>query len=179
MKKIVCSIFAIALFSCAVAQEHLTFMDVPIDGTLDQFKKHATDKGLTYVQRVSGVDFFFGNYLDYDCVVGSVSLESQDLVYSVLACIFTNEDWQSLQKNYSDVKNKLTKEYGKPKEEEEKFLVSARTDEEKFQAVVDNKCSYNASFVTKLGEIDVSVTVTEGLGPSVVVQFTDSKNASK
>ena len=179
MKKLVCIIFAVALFSCAAAQDHITFMGVPVDGTLDQFSKRATEKGLTYVQRVSDIDFFFGNYLGYDCVVGSVPLESQDLVYSVLACIFPFEDWQALQKTYSDVKKKLTEEYGKPKEEEEKFLTSARTDKEKFQAVLDDKCSYKASFVTELGEIDVSITVTEGLGPSVLVQFTDGKNSNK
>ena len=137
MKKLVCIIFAVALFSCAAAQDHITFMGVPVDGTLDQFSKRATEKGLTYVQRVSDIDFFFGNYLGYDCVVGSVPLESQDLVYSVLACIFPFEDWQTLQKTYSDVKKKLTEEYGKPKEEEEKYLRSIR-DETRRRMLTDN-----------------------------------------
>ena len=179
MKKIVCIIFAIALFFGATAQNHLTFMGVPIDGTIDQFSKRASDKGLTYIQRVGDIDFFFGSFLGYDCVVGSVPLEDQDLVYSVLACIFPFEDWSTLQKTYFDVKKKLTAEYGTPTEVEEKFLITPRNDDEKFQAVVDGKCSYKTTFVTKLGEIDVTIEVTEGIGPSVVVQFTDNENAMK
>jgi len=62
-------------------------MGVPIDGTLNQFLNQASKKGLTYVERVDGLDFYFGNYLGYDCVVGAVSLEDKDLVYSVIACV--------------------------------------------------------------------------------------------
>ena len=179
MKKIVCIIFAITLFFGATAQNHLTFMGVPIDGTIDQFSKRASDKGLTYIQRVGDIDFFFGSFLGYDCVVGSVPLEDKDLVYSVLACIFPFEVWSTLHKTYLDVKKKLTAEYGTPTEVEEKFLITPRNDDEKFQAVVDGKCSYKASFVTKLGDIDISISIIEDFGPTVLVQFTDNENALK
>lgn len=179
MKKIVCVIFAITLFLGATAQNHLTFQGVPIDGTLDQFSKQAKNNGLTFVQRVSDIDFYFGSFLGYDCVVGAVPLQDKDLVHSVLACIFPFEDWSTLQKTYLDVKKKLTAEYGTPTEVEEKFLITPRNDDEKFQAVIDGKCSYKASFVTKLGEIDLSITLHESLGPTVLVQFTDKENSLK
>ena len=179
MKKIVCVIFAITLFFGATAQKHLTFMGVPIDGTLDQFAKQVKGKGLTHVQRVSDIDLYFGSFLGYDCVVGAVPLEDKDLVYSVLACIFPFEDWSTLQKTYLDVKKKLTAEYGTPTEVEEKFLTTPRNDDERFKAVVDGKCSYKASYTTKLGEIDISIIVNEDTGPTVIVQFTDKENALK
>lgn len=179
MKKTVCIIFAITLFFGATAQKHLTFQGVPIDGTLDQFSKKASEKGLTYVQRMNGIDFYIGSFLGHDCFVGAVSHENQDLVYSVLACIIPFEDWKTLQSTYFDVKKKLTAEYGTPKEVEEKFLITSRNDAEKFQAVNDGKCNYVTSFVTKNGEISVSIEVQDGLGPTVLVQFTDNENALK
>jgi hypothetical protein len=112
-------------------------------------------------------------------IFSKVSRWGQDLVYSILACIFHFEEWSTLQKTYFDVKKKLTAEYGTPTEVEEKFLITPRNDDEKFQAVVDGKCSYKASFVTKLGDIDISISVTEDLGPTVLVQFTDNENALK
>ena len=179
MKKLVCIIFAISLFFGANAQNHLMFMGVPIDGTLDQFSQRVSEKGLTLVQRVNGIDFYFGSFLGYECIIGAVPREEKDLVYSVLACVIDFEDWQTLQKAYFDVKKKLTAEYGNPEEVEEKFSSSPRNDAEKFQAVIDGKCHYEATYVTKNGEITVSIEVQEGLGPTVLVQYLDDENAVK
>lgn len=179
MKKIVGFIFAITLFFGASAQNHLTFLGVPIDGTLDQFAERASDKGLIYIQRVDDIDFYIGSFLGYDCMIGAVSREGKDLVYSVLACIIPFEDWKTLQSTYFDVKKKLTAEYGNPTEVEEKFLTKPRNDREKFQAVIDEKCIYTASFSTQKGDISVSIEVQEGIGPTVLVQFTDNENTLK
>ena len=177
MKKIVCIIFAITMFFGANAQNHLTFLGVPIDGTLDQFSERVSEKGLTLVQRVNDIDFYYGSFLGYDCIVGAVPREEKDLVYSVLACIIPFEDWKTLQSTYFDVKKKLTAEYGTPEEVEEKFSNSPRNDAEKFQSVIDGKCHYETSFVTKSGNISVSIEVQEGIGPTVLVQFVDDENA--
>lgn len=177
MKKIVCMIFAITMFFSAVAQEHLTFLGVPIDGTLQQFTNRITDKGCVFIQEAGGVNMFFGSYGGYDnCVIGVVPLENKDLVYSVLVCIIGFDDWSTLNKAYSDIKNKLTKEYGKPKEEHNEFSTTVNSDPEKFKAVTAGQCNYTTSFVTKLGNVDLSFENIQDLGPSVVIQFTDNVN---
>lgn len=180
MKKVVFIIIAIASLFSASAQNHLTFLGEPIDGTMKQFTQRISNKGLTLVQEVDGVNMFLGSYEGYDnCLVGAVPLDDKDLVYSVLVCVFNFEDWISLQKAYLDIKKKLTKEYGKPTEEEETFSIATHNDIEKFQAVISGQCKYEASFETKLGDIEISIVYMPDLGPMVMIQYTDTGNALK
>ena len=178
MKKFVCMIFAVTLFCSAIAQEHLTFMGVPIDGTLQQFTQRITDKGYVFIQEAGGVNLLFGSYDGYDkCVIGVVPHEDKDLVYSVLVCIIGFDDWSALNKAYLDIKKKKTKEYGKPTDVSEAFLITTQSDADKYKAIASGQCKYSASFVTKLGDIDISIDNLEDLGPAVMIQYTDNVNS--
>lgn len=49
MKKVIMTIMIMMLSSLSsVAQKHLTFMGVPLDGTISTFQKKIADKGVSY-----------------------------------------------------------------------------------------------------------------------------------
>ena len=48
MKKIISVFFAICLCMAASAQQHLKFMGIPLDGTIDNFALKLKAKGVTY-----------------------------------------------------------------------------------------------------------------------------------
>ncbi|MCR4965906.1 MAG: hypothetical protein K6A41_09655 [Bacteroidales bacterium] len=180
MKKIACIIVAITLFLSANAQSHLTFMGEPIDGTMKHFTQRMNDKGMVLVQDLDGVNLFLAEYGGYEnCVVGVVSREDKDLVYSILVCFVGVEDWSTLNSVYSDLNKQLSKDYGKPTEVVENFLVETHGDDEKFQAVVSDKCEYLKSYATELGEIDITIMNMPDMGPCVIIQYTDNENALK
>ena len=180
MKKFVCVIFTIALFFSAMAQDHLTFLGIPIDGSLEKFSQQLTNKGIVYIQEINGVNLHIGSCLGYNnCIVGVVQSQNEDLVQSVLVCIIEPNDWASLKAVYIDIRKKLAKEYGEPKVVEEMFSTPVKTDQEKYQAIVDGKCSYSASYSTRLGDIDISIENAEGIGPCITVQYSDNVNIGK
>ncbi|MBO4489312.1 MAG: hypothetical protein J5741_06645 [Bacteroidales bacterium] len=179
MKKLFGVLIAITLCFSVAAQDHLTFMGVPIDGTMKNFSQRMTEKGLFFVLEEGGVHLFMGDFMGYkNCVVGVVPLQKQDLVYSVLACVVEAEDWPSLQKIYDDIVKKMKMEYGEPDESEETFLIPVKNDAEKLNAVLNGKCNYMKSFTVKNGEIDVVIENFEDV-PCVIVQYTDFENALK
>ena len=48
MKKIISVLFAICLCMAASAQQHMKFMGIPLDGTIDDFSMKLKAKGVTY-----------------------------------------------------------------------------------------------------------------------------------
>ena len=179
MKKLLVVVLAIFLCLGVSAQNHLEFMGVPIDGSIKKISQQLTEKGLFSLGEVNDIAYFMGTVLGYDdCVIGVVPLEDQDLAYSVLVSILNFSDWASLQNAYFDLKKKLTKEYGKPEKSEETIATPVQSDAEKFQSVIDGWCDYKTTFVTKYGEIDLSIESFEGL-PCMIIQYTDEENALK
>lgn len=68
MKKIILVFFALFLCMAASAQQHLKFMGIPLDGTIDNFALKLKDKGVTYDAAESksadaGARIFHGKFM--------------------------------------------------------------------------------------------------------------------
>ena len=68
MKKIISVLFAIFLCMAASAQQHLKFMGIPLDGTIDNFALKLKAKGVTYDAAESktaaaGTRIFYGKFM--------------------------------------------------------------------------------------------------------------------
>ena len=68
MKKIISALFALCLCMAASAQQHLKFMGIPLDGTVDNFTLKLKAKGVTYDAAESksadaGTRIFYGKFM--------------------------------------------------------------------------------------------------------------------
>ena len=68
MKKIISVLFAICLCMAASAQQHMKFMGIPLDGTVDNFALKLKAKGITYDAAESksadaGTRIFYGKFM--------------------------------------------------------------------------------------------------------------------
>ena len=66
MKKIISVLFALCLCMAVSAQQHLKFMGIPLDGTVDNFALKLKAKGVTYDASESkladaGTRIFYGS----------------------------------------------------------------------------------------------------------------------
>ena len=88
MKKIISVLFALFLCMAASAQQHLKFMGIPLDGTVDNFTLKLKAKGVTYDAAKSkglspGAKFYRGTFMgEKACFVVMFNAKSR-LVYGV------------------------------------------------------------------------------------------------
>ena len=88
MKKIISVLFALLLCMAASAQQHLKFMGIPLDGTVDNFALKLKAKGVTYDAAKSkglspGAKFYRGTFMgEKACFVVMFNAKSR-LVYGV------------------------------------------------------------------------------------------------
>lgn len=127
MKKFFLVIVSILLTMTTFAQnkqesQHLSFKGVPIDGTLKAYTEAMKSAGFTYLGTQDGIALLQGDFAGYrGCTIGVATLKKLDLV-STIAVIFPDQEtWSGLYSNYSFLKEMLTKKYGKPSDEAERF----------------------------------------------------------
>lgn len=158
MKRLFSVLFAVLLSLSAFAQaksQHLTFVGVPIDGTLDHFVKELVAKGfITTSTRDDRTATLSGDFAGYrNCYVSISTLRSRDLVNKVQVIFPRYESWALLEKNYFKLKESLSVKYGEPADSVEGFDVQVSSDFEKLYAVSEGHCEYKSTYQTKLGDV--------------------------
>jgi len=159
MKRIIIpilTIFAsIAVFAQAESQ-HLRFKGVPIDGTLNQFVSKMRTKGFVGTVNRDGTAALKGDFAGYKgCAIIVSTLQNKDLV-STIGVVFPEcNTWETLERNYLQLKEMLTTKYGEPAKVVEKFQNSrsASDDSSKLYELKMDRCNYQTTFKTTKGDI--------------------------
>lgn len=106
----------------AHAQQHLKFMGIPLNGTIDNFQNKLAAKGVT-VDPVKnkiapvGLRIFKGNFTSRSCTI-CVFYTNSKIVYRAKA-IFSSTDEDTADQFYNRVKNLLNDKYSEEYTEED------------------------------------------------------------
>lgn len=89
MKKIISVLFALCLCIVASAQQHMKFMGIPLDGTVDNFALKLKAKGVTYDAAKSkaagpGVRVFNGTFMAEDAIISVAYNPKSKMVFSAV-----------------------------------------------------------------------------------------------
>lgn len=89
MKKIISVLFALFVCMAVSAQQHMKFMGIPLDGTIDNFTLKLKTKGLTYNVAKSkalgpGAKFYDGTFMGEKATFMVFFNEKSRVVYGVL-----------------------------------------------------------------------------------------------
>ena len=159
MRRIIISILTIFASIAVFAQtesQHLTFKGVPIDGTLNQFVSKMRTKGFVGTVNRDGTAALKGDFAGYKgCVIIVSTLQNKDLV-STIGVVFPEcNTWETLERNYLQLKEMLTTKYGEPAKVVEKFQNprSASDDSSKLHELKMDRCNYQTTFKTTKGDI--------------------------
>lgn len=160
MKKLLtmalCLFISIAAFSQSEsAEQHMTFMGIPIDGTIDEFTKRLNEKrqfaidynySHTNVRVLKG---FFGGTDNCRTSILHKPVKGEDLVYSVSVDFPEYDNWDLLESSYLFVKEMLINKYGSTNDCTESFVTDKKdlTNDEKMILLKENKCNYKTTFI--------------------------------
>ena len=96
----------------AMAEGHMKFKDVEIDGTYDAFLSALTKHGCMTIQNAEGASVSRGNFAGVEMTIIPQTTSQTKKVYGVVASTDTQKEWGSINAQYSELKSLLTKRYG-------------------------------------------------------------------
>lgn len=136
---------------------HLTFMGIPINGTLHEFSLKLTSKGLLYTESTGDAALFQGNFAGiHDCTIGVYS--NNNVVNSVAVSSPKYDEWTSLETGYQILKLGLTEKYGDPISCTEEFQTYGHPNNtRKMRLAKTGNMTYNSLFRTDKGCISLSI----------------------
>ena len=179
MKKIML-LFVLMLSISIQAQEHLKFMGIPIDGSVEKFAKKLEAKGLKKVskpnERVMLAGTFAGNE---DCYIMLSSGNGQNKTIEGVGVILPASDsWSIVMTKYQTLKTQLSTKYGKPTTVEEEFYkYEPSTDFLRFYEVQNGNAIFKTSFYSEEGYIALNISSVEIGKGYVQLIYVDNANS--
>ena len=165
------------------AQSHLSFKGVPIDGTLKDFKDAMIKAGFNYQGEEDGAALLSGDFAGYKNVMIIVyTLANCDVVSHIAVVFPENSTWSELLADYENLKEMMTKKYGRPKACQEKFTrYVGDSGDLRLTALSKGEYDWYTNYETDLGSI--KLTISKGwehyyTGCAVLV-YKDKINAEK
>lgn len=141
----------------AIAQEHLKFKGIPIDGKIETFIGKLQHIGYSSIRTEPSVALMKGEFGGNICNIMIGSSPTSHIVHSII--VFLNEDnsWHSLNATYNNYKNLLSSKYGKGDSFE--FFSDPYYEGDGFEttAISVNKCTYVTFFDVPNGRLRLSI----------------------
>ena len=164
------------IFSCigAMAQnanEHLKFMGIPINGTLESFTQKLVAKGLKREHAWDNALLLKGTFAGKSgsgvCVM---RVPSRNIVYKVVVCLPSKDTWEWLENDYKEFKEMLTTKYGEPYKCSESFKEGTYvgSDYLKISALKGGECEYYSAWGSTEGMILLEIFNADGSSDSCV-----------
>ena len=185
MKHII-SLFTLLMIAMTIqAQEHLSFMDVPIDGPLDKMVGSLQERGFIYRGNLSKNIAHMGYDINGQLIDVYLNADDNDNVYQVSIHAQPKVKWNVLKREYGAYKKDIVKQYGEPTAYEG-FLPPYDTKKKirrhQLEALLENRAYWNSFFATygsdgtKTGDIMLSISPYAHLA-RVSVYYLDAINA--
>ena len=160
--------------------EHLTFKNVPIDGTLSEFIMKMKKAGFIPTGMQDGMGILEGEFASYPfCKIGVQTLQQKDLVSKIVVIFPNRESWQLLSANYLNLKEMLTEKYGKPYVTIEKFeTYEPSGDDSKLFAAKRGDCKFYSIFSNEKGTIHLTIDKDDKRKCFVSLTYVDKINSA-
>lgn len=185
--------FTILCAACLCApiraqQNHLNFLDIPIDGTLETFVQELQVRGFTF-DKSQGYNIAQlhtiknGQQIDYFVVAS----EDAQHVYRVTMLTQHKYNWKALRNEYMMYKKMLTKQYGEPESVEifmEPYNTRKKLRRHQLQALMEGRAHWNSAYEAKdetgttLGYVQTEIAPIGNL-VRVTVTYEDASNTEK
>lgn len=160
---------------------HLFFKGAPLTGSLQQFIARMQTCGFTLCDNKDGTAILSGDFAGYqNCTVVVYTLQTQDVVNTIVVLFPQRENWSLLKDDYMILKKMLTKKYGKPAKVTEKFegyQSGMEDDGDRFHNVTSDRCKYISEFDTPKGEIVLSIDHQDFSECYVMLRYYDRLNS--
>ena len=160
MKRLLVTLACLVIMGGIMAQEHLTFKGVPINGTLKQYTAAMVKAGFKSEGTTSdGIAILSGDFAGYKgCIIGVSTLSTCDVVNRIAVLFPEKDTWAALVYDYEHLKSMLTTKYGEPEYNREEFTTyTGDNNGLKMHALNDDQVVWFTGWTTELGDIELSI----------------------
>ena len=178
MKKLVLFFMVLCMSLATMAQGHMTFKGVEINGTLSEMVTKLKTKGLTYLGADDGIAMMKGDFAGYsDCQIVVLSMKETGKVNAVAVVFPAVEEWSLLERNYNRLKDLLTEKYGEPMRVIEKFQSDYVPDNRfKWMNLMSDQCTWMSEFEVSNGTIELYINKMDYDEACVILKYYDKAN---
>lgn len=155
-----------------MAQEHLSFMGIPINGSKTEFCKKLKAKGFA---ETTVKDVFSGNFTGQQTTVVLASYDGNN-VDAVGVYFDESSEWNTLVSTYNYYKDLYILKYGEPFNCEEYNPSSRDSNFSRMHELGQGAVTYRSLWHTNGGFIELSIKKFSSLEGVVVISYMNSQN---
>lgn len=176
MKKILITLTVLFAVIDIMAQEHLSFKGIPIEGSMTEFCQKLKSKGFTSIGRENNITLFSGDFTGRQATVGVTATDDGKNVFAVVVLFDPSGEWNTLVNTYDYYKDLYTRKYGKPtisKNNPAHLDSNTALMAEVHQGTV----VYGSAWEVTGGDIQLSIEKSSGVYEGMVmIRYRDSQN---
>lgn len=172
--------FTLTLLFAAInlmAQEHLSFKGIPIEGSMTNFCQKLKNKGFTSIGSENNFTLFTGDFTGCNATVGVTATDDGKNVFAVVVLFDPSGEWNSLVNTYDYYKDLYTRKYGKPTISKENNPALLDSNTALMAEVHQGTVTYGSVWEVTGGDIQLSIEKSSGFYEGmVIIRYRDSQN---
>lgn len=160
-----------------MAQEHLSFKGIPIEGSMTAFCQKLKAKGFTSLGRDNNITLFSGDFTDRKATVGVTATDDGKNVFAVVVFFDPSGEWNTLVNTYDYYKDLYTRKYGVPTISKENNPALSDSNTALMAEVHQGTVVYGSAWEVTGGDIQLSIEKSSGVYEGMVmIRYRDSQN---
>lgn len=177
MKKFLAAVTLLFAVTNIMAQEHLSFKGIPIEGSMTAFCQKLKAKGFTSIGRDNNITLFTGDFTGRKATVGVTASDDGKNVFAVALFFDPSEEWNTLVNTYDYYKDLYTRKYGDPTISKENNPAHSDSNTALMAEVHEGRAVYGSLWEVEGGEIQLSIEKSSGVYEGIVmIRYRDSQN---
>ena len=170
MRKLVITFTMLFAVISLMAQEHLSFKGIPIEGSMTAFCQKLKAKGFTSIGSENNLTLFTGDFTGRNATVG-VTATDDGVLFD------PSGEWNALINTYDYYKDLYTRKYGKPSISKEKNPALSDSNTALMAEVHQGTVVYGSAWEVTGGDIQLSIEKSSGVYKGMVmIRYRDSQN---
>ena len=177
MRKLVITFTMLFAVISLMAQEHLSFKGIPIEGSMTAFCQKLKAKGFTLIGSENNLTLFTGDFTGRNATVGVTATDDGKDVFAVVVLFDPSGEWNALINTYDYYKDLYTRKYGKPSISKEKNPALSDSNTALMAEVHQGTVVYGSAWEVTGGDIQLSIEKSSGVYKGMVmIRYRDSQN---
>lgn len=176
MKKLLITLTMLFAVINIMAQEHLSFQGIPIEGSMMAFCQKLKAKGFTQIGRDNNMTMFTGDFTGRQASVGVGATDDGKSVYSVAVAFDKSNEWNTLVSTYDYYKGLYTRKYGDPSACQEHNPSRRDSNTSLMYELSQGTVSYVSAWNVTGGTIELSIKKADYSDGVVVILYRDAQN---
>lgn len=177
MKKILITLALVFAAINIMAQEHLSFKGIPIEGSMSAFCQKLKAKGFTSIGRDNKMTLFTGDFTGRNATVGVAATDDGKDVFAVVVLFDPSGEWNTLVNTYDHYKDLYTRKYGEPSISQEYNPAHTDSNISLMAEVYQGTVRYGSAWEVPGGDIQLSIEKSTGFYEGMVmIRYRDSQN---